>query len=331
MHGLDAISDRMPDSTAVSTLDDRAFYTRARCRQILLGMGFSEAMHYSFLSAQELDAFDTRGASARAVLPNPVSADYGVLRDSLLPQLAGSLGRNAAWQASGVSLFEQGRVFFKALDGTPAEEERVALGMMGGQTGRGARSKEDAILALKGVVEQLAASLRAGALAFERTDCPAFEDGWAVAVTLDGQHIGCMGLLSDKLRHQWRVAEPMPLAELKLAPLLAKYNTGAVTVDQTAMSKYPAVRRDVALVAGADVTHRDVVETVRKAGPKELTGVELFDIFHSNEIGRGKRSMAYALAFRSPDRTLTDQEVNAAFAKIVQALKDGLGVEVREG
>jgi phenylalanyl-tRNA synthetase beta chain len=84
-------------------------------------------------------------------------------------------------------------------------------------------------------------------------------------------------------------------------------------------------------MAAAEVTHRDVVETVRRAGPGELTEVRLFDIFQSKEIGNGKRSMAFTLEFRSPDRTLTDQEVNAAFSKIVQALKSGLGVEVREG
>jgi len=95
--------------------------------------------------------------------------------------------------------------------------------------------------------------------------------------------------------------------------------------------QFPATRRDVAFVADAGVAHRDVVEAIKKAGPAELTGVELFDIFQSKEIGKGKRSLAYALTFRSPERTLTDAEVNAAFARIVQALKDGLRVEVREG
>jgi phenylalanyl-tRNA synthetase beta chain len=121
---------------------------------------------------------------------------------------------------------------------------------------------------------------------------------------------------------------PMPLAELKLAPLLAG---AGVTTSIKPVPQYPAVRRDIAFVADAAVTHRDVVETVRQAAPSELTKVRLFDIFESKEIGKGKRSMAFTLEFRSPDRTLTDPEVNAAFTKIVQALKSELGVEVREG
>lgn len=333
IHGLGAIPDKMPDSTAVSTLDDRPFYARARCRQLLLGMGFSEAMHYSFLSAQELDAFDTRNAVRRAVLPNPVSADYGVLRDSLLPQLAGSLGRNASRQVERAGLFEMGRVFFVDAAGQPCEEERVSLGLMGpfGRSAvdrRRAVSNEEALLWLKGAVETLAASLHAGSVDFVRCEHPAMESGWAVAVTLKGEPVGCMGLVSAALRHQWRMTSPMPLAELRLAPLLAGVAEVAVVKP---VPQYPAVRRDIAFVADASVTHRDVVAAVCKAGPAELTAVELFDIFQSNEMGKGRRSLAYTLAFRSPDRTLTDQEVNVAFAKIVQALKDDLNVEVREG
>ncbi|MEI7902795.1 MAG: phenylalanine--tRNA ligase subunit beta [bacterium] len=333
LHGLDAIPDVMPDLTAVSTLDDRPFYVRARCRQLVLGMGFSEAMHYSFLSAHELDVFDPRGADARAVLPNPVSADYGVLRDSLLPQLAGSLGRNASRQVESAGLFEIGRVFFVDADGQPGEEERISLGLTGpfGRSAidrRRAVSNEEALLWLKGAVETLVASLHAGTVEFARCEHPAMEAGWAVEMFLNGKRIGCMGLVSAALRHQWRMTSPMPLAELRLAPLLT--GVAAVTAVKP-VPQYPAVRRDIAFVADASVTHCNVLVAIRKAAPFELTGIELFDIFQSKEIGMGKRSMGYTLAFRALDRTLTDQEVNVAFAKIVLALKNDLNVEVREG
>ncbi len=333
MHGLDAIPDQMPDSTAVSALDDRPFYARARCRQLLLGLGFSEAMHYSFLSAQELNAFDRRDEAKRAVLPNPVSADYGVLRDSLLPQLVGSLGRNASRQVESAGLFEMGRVFFLGPDGKPAEEERVSLGMMGpfGRSPvdrRRAVSSEEALLWLKGAVEALAAALHVSAPAFKLCEHPAMEPGWAVEITLNGEAAGCMGLVSQALRHQWRMTSPMPVAELRLAPLLAGAAKGGAVKP---VPQYPAVRRDIAFVADASVTHRQAVDAMRKDAPPELTGIELFDIFQSKEIGKGKRSLGYALEFRSPERTLTDQEVNEAFAKIIRALKRELNVDVREG
>lgn len=333
MHGLDAIPDRMPDATAISTLGDQGFYAHAKCRQLLLGMGFSEAMHYSFLSAQELDAFDKRGATRRAVLPNPVSADYGVLRDSLLPQLAGSLGRNASRQVERAALFEMGRVFFVDESAQPGEEERLAFGMMG-PFGRPALDRrrpvtnEEALLWVKGAVESLVSALHAGDVTFAAGEHPSMEKGWAADILLNGERIGVMGILSSTLRHQWRMTAPMPLAEMRLSPLLS----GGASLRVIAPApQYPAVRRDIAFVCDAQVNHNRVVEVIRKTGAKELTGIELFDMFQSKEIGKGKRSLGYALEFRSPDRTLTDNEVGDAFGKIVQALKQELGVEVREG
>jgi phenylalanyl-tRNA synthetase beta chain len=334
MHGLDSIPDRMPRSTAISTLGDRPFYLRANCRQALLGMGFSEAMHYSFLSAQELDMFDTRNAKQRAVLPNPVSADYGVLRDSLLPQLVASLGRNASRQVEKAGLFEMGRVFFLDEAGQPAEEERVSLGLMGpfGRSAVDSRrvvANEEALLWLKGALENLAAVMHAGKLEFAPVAHPGMDAGTGLEISLNKKVIGVMGAVSATLRHQWRMTTAMVVAELKLAPLLAGAPTGGAIKP---IPQFPAVRRDIAFVATSTLSQADVLTTIRKAAPAELTDIALFDIFQSKEMAKeGKRSLAYSLEFRSPEKTLTDEVVNAAFVKIINALKNELKVEVREG
>jgi phenylalanyl-tRNA synthetase beta chain len=333
MHGLAAIPDQAPQSVAVAGADDRGVRAVSLCRQTLLGLGFTEAMHYSFLSLSELDHFDRRAAARRLVLPNPVSADYAVLRDSLLPQLAGSLGRNFARQAESVALFEIGRVFGRDAQGKPCEEERVSLGLCG-PAGRGALDRrrpvanEEAALWLKGAVEALAAKLRAGAIALRPAEHPAMEPGWSTEVLLDGHPVGCLGLLHAALRHPYRMTSPMALAEVRLHPLLE--GVGRVSPAQN-VPPYPAVRRDLAFVAPRAVRHGDVVAAIRAAGGTDLTGVDLFDIFESREIGREKRSMAYALEFRSPSRTLTDDEVNQSLQKIIQALKQSLALEIREG
>lgn len=334
MHGLDSIPDRMPHSTAVSTLNDRPFYLRANCRTALLGMGFSEGMHYSFLSAQELDMFDKRNAKQRAVIPYPVSADYGVLRDSLLPQLVASLGRNASRQVEKAGLFEMGRVFFLGADGQPQEEERVSIGLMGpfGRSAidsRRAVANEEALLWLKGAVENLVAIMHAGTLDFTPVAHPGMDAGFALEISLNKSVVGLMGAVSVGLRHQWRMTTAMVVAELKLAPLLAGVAAGGAVKP---VPQFPAVHRDIAFLADATLAHADVIKTVKKAGPAELTDVALFDIFQSKEMSKqNKRSLAYSLEFRSPDKTLTDEVVNAAFVKIISALKSELKVEVREG
>jgi phenylalanyl-tRNA synthetase beta chain len=333
VHGLAAIPDMPPQTVAVPDADDAFVRARSLCRQTLLGFGFNEAMHYSFLAASELDAFDRRQAAWRVVLPNPVSADYAVLRDSLLPQLTAALGRNASRQVDAPALFETGRVFFRDGRATPCEEARLAIGFCGplGRPPldrRRAVTNEESALWLKGVVESLAAALHAGEIALRPSEHPAMEPGWATDVVLDGTVVGQLGLISAALRHQWRLTTPMAVAELRLEPLLARVGGLAPL---RAVPAFPAVRRDVAFVAPRAVRHEDVLATVRRAAPAELTRVELFDIFRGKESGQERRSMAYALEFQSLGRTLTDDEVNDAFAKIIAALQRELQVEVRAG
>jgi phenylalanyl-tRNA synthetase beta chain len=333
VHGLAAIPDVPPQTVAVPDADDAFVRARELCRRTLQGFGFTEAMHYSFLAASELDGFDRRQAAWRVVLPNPVSADYAVLRDSLLPQLTATLGRNASRQVDVPALFEMGRVFYRDGRATPCEEGRLAVGFCG-PLGRAPLERrrpvtnEEAALWLKGVVESLATTLHAGEITLRPSEHPAMEPGWATEILLNGAAVGQLGLVSAALRHHWRLTTPMAVAELRLEPLLAGMGRLAPL---RAVPAFPAVRRDVAFVAPRTIRHADVLATVRAAAPAELTRVELFDIFQGKEIGAERRSMAYALEFQSPSRTLTDEEVNDAFSRIIAALQRELHVEVRAG
>ena len=331
LYGLDNIPDTMPSAPSVSNLSDAPFQAKRRIRELCLALGFTEAMHYSFLSQKELDDFDKRKAADRLVIPDPVSAEYGVMRDSLLPQMMGSLGRNASHQLETAMLFELGKVFSCA-GGTPSEAERLSLGFVG-PVGREALrtrvsvTEEDAVLWMKGCVEELVAKLHAGHLEFVAEDHPAFAKGASLTVKLNGKPIGCLGALSAKLRHPYRLTTQMALCELELKMLQKKVNeVGKVS----AVPQFPLVRRDIALVAAADVSNDAIVKVIRKNGGKELTKVAIFDIFKSKELKDGRRSLAYALEFRSAEKTLTDEEVGRAFQRIVEALKATAGIEVRE-
>ena len=332
MNGLDAIPTQLPTLAAVSQLPETSFRAKKAVRHALLSLSFTEAMHYSFLSKTELDAFDPE-VKNRLVIPNPVSADYGVLRDSLLPQLMGSLGRNAARQTESCALFEIGRVFsVNAKTGKPEEGERVSLGLMG-PFGRDALSRrapvsdEEAILWLKGAIEALCAKLHAPRFGFFPVAHPAFAKGYAVEICVGKKRVGLMGAASAAVRHRYRLNTPMVVAELDMDQL----TKGLDALPRLKpVPQFPASRKDIAFIAPDDLAHETVVKTIRKAAPAELTDIALFDIFTSKAIGAGKRSMGYTLEFRSAERTLRDAEVNAAFAKIVEALKRDLGVEVRE-
>ena len=317
LYGLDNIPDTMPSAPSVSPLSDAPFRAHCRIREVCLALGFSEAMHYSFLSEKELRDFSGENPE-RLAIPDPVSAEYGFMRDSLLPQLYQTLGRNAAHETSAM-LFEMGKEFAAG----PSEKEMLSLGIVG-PVGREplrrrvAVTTEEAVLWMKGAVERLIAKLHAGHLEFAAAEHPAFEA--ALAVRLNGKQIGVLGAVSAKLRHPFRLTTQMALCELELKMLLKKTNeTGRVS----AVPQFPSVRRDIAITVGEGVTNEDIVKVIRKNGGKELVKAEIFDIF--------KNSRAYALEFRSAEKTLTDDEVGRTFGRIVEALKATAGIEVREG
>ncbi len=332
-HGLAAIPDTDPIALP-SKLDDSPFRAAATCRNTLAALGFTEAMHYSFLSKQELDLFDT-AAGSRLVLPNPVSADYAIMRDSLLAQLIPATGRNAAQLPDApVALFELGRVFHNT-NGKPSEKTRLALAMTG-PVGRKpldtrrAVSNDEALLGIKGALDALSARLRAGKLTLAPLATPpvALEPGLTFSLLLNAQPVGILGLVTQKIRHQWRLSAPIAVAEIDAVPLLA--NVAKPLPHVQPIPRFPSIRRDLALVAPLDLCHEKIAETIRKSAGSFLTQLHLFDIFISKEMGSGKRSLGYALEFRSSEKTLTDSEVNAAFSTIIQTLKNELPVELRD-
>ena len=331
MYGLDNIPDTMPCAPSVSSLDESGFRGEAKLREICTALGFSEAMHYSFLSKKELDDFDKCGADKRLVIPDPVSAEYSVMRDSLLPQLVATLGRNASHEPNGAMLYELGKVY-NCDGGKPSETKKLSLGFVGpvGREKLRTRvsvSEEEAVLWLKGAVEELVKRLHTGRVEFVPEDYAPFAPGAGLTIKINGRPAGRMGALSSKARHPYRLTTQMALAEIDAKALLRDpFQTGKVS----AVSAFPAVRRDIALVAAKDVTNETIVKVIRKTGGKELCNVEIFDIFKPKDIKDGARSLAYALEFRSNERTLTDGEVGGTFQRIVDALKATAGIEVRE-
>ena len=331
MVGLDQVPATVPQAHAAPEPDDRSARAMRACRATLIGLGLTEAMSYSFLSAPLLDMFGLDTPDQRVALPNPVSTDYAVMRSSLVPQLGESLARNLARQVHDVGLFEMGRVFLRNEKKAFVEQERVAIGLMG-KMGRVALDRrrpveaEEMFLWMKGILEALAAARRRP-ISFEPAESACLEPGWAVAVSADGVPCGMMGLLCSRIRTDWRMAEPVAVAEVGLAALCRN----ALDVPAARpVPAYPAVDRDLAVIVDESVTHARILQVIRAAAPKELTDVELFDIFRAEGIGLGRKSLAYSLVYRSLERTLTDEDANGFHDRIRNSLKQELNAEIRE-
>ena len=333
LHGLDGVPAGKPAGGLGAQADDSAYRAREALRSNLAALGLNEILSYSFVSEAALNLFSPDAAARRVVLPNPVSADYAALRDSLIPQLVEALGRNQARQTTAAAFFELGRVFLKEADGRIREEERVALGLLGKAgrlplDGRRPVGAEEMFLWAKGLVEALCAAQGLGAVELRAEDVSYAEAGWSAAVWADGRRCGVLALAREALRREWRIPEPLALAELETEALIGRY--GAARAAQPTPA-YPGIVRDIALIVDEGVRHEEIVAWIRKVAPPELTSVELFDIFRGRGIGAGKKSLAYSLVYRSSERTLTDEEANRFHEQVGEALKRELHAQIRDG
>ena len=275
------------------------------------------------------------------MLANPLSSDMDVLRPSLLPGLIHSLRHNVSRKNYDVALFEVGRVFTRDSEnlkhavpeaGVPKEERRVAIALTGQRSPNfwsgGERDAKFDVSDLKGFVEDLLEQFGVRGVTFARRTERTAMFLESATIALGGKlALGEMGQLSPVLAKKYDLRDAVFLAELSLDQLLARRNPAK---SFKPLPQFPAIRRDVAMLVSEATTHEAVLQTVKKTKPASLEMVELFDVFRGKNVPEGQKSLAYAFTYRSPEKTLTDAEVNAAHMKIVEALKQSLGATVRE-
>jgi len=326
LHGVDKIPSTPPRGAIGVNAYDATHDVLAEARRILSGLGLSEAQGQTLVSKAE-----SRGSSAElTALANPLSSDMDVLRPSLLPGLIHSLRHNVSHKNYDVALFEIGRVFAQT-NGQNREGRRVAIALTGQRalpfwSGPDREAKFDAF-DLKGLIEEFFDQFGLRGMSFtRRTDSTAlFLE--SATISLGKNQIGEFGQLLPALAKKYDLRDAALLAELNLDLLLARRNPAK---SFKPLPQFPTIRRDVAMIVPEATTHDAVLQVVRQTKPANLEAVELFDVFRGKHVPEGQKSLAYAFTYRSPEKTLTDAEVNAAHEKIVETFKQQLKATVRE-
>lgn len=332
LHGLDKIPARPPAARIVPGADDAPVRATERVRDALVGLGLMEIMNYSLTSESLLDRFGIGDPAQRVRLPNPLSAEQSVLRPSLIPQLVETLGRNRSHQLAEAAVVEFGRTYDQPAAGAVRETFRVAIGLMGG-VGRGPLAKRAAPEAreafgwMKGILEALMASVRAGAPELRPEPVGAFEPGQSFSIMLDGRGIGRCGVIRRALAAEWRIYDPIVVSEVDLDPIAGCAHVIPTPVPPPSV---PCSVRDLAFVVSRSMRHEDVLAVIRAAAPPELERVDLFDVYEGRGIGEDRKSMAYSLTYRAAGRTLEDEEVQARHQSIARAVVEGLNAELRD-
>jgi len=267
---------------------------RRRLENLLAGLGLTETYTPS-LRPDDPDPKAWR-------LPEPISAELALLRTRLLPSLVEAAARNVELGAEAVALFEVARVYLPAGE-LPGEETHVAAIVDGGWS------------RAKGIVDTLYAALKAEPR-FERIADDLLHPGKAAATAA-----GVVGELHPvALDGVWGVFE------LDLARLLAEAPGDVRYAD---VVSFPPVRQDLAFAVPEEVTAAELVDAAREAAGPELTGMRPFDLYRGDQVGEGRKSIAFAVSFQSPERTLTDEDAARLRERIVAALAKRFGAELR--
>ncbi len=294
----------------------------------LLGAGFSEAITLPLVAALDLER---AGAPVDRVVEaaNPLRAEESVLRTRILPGLLRAAVRNRVHGIGDVALFETGHVFLAPADGAllPDEPLHVALVLAGTRHRRPVEDDRavdpyDATDGLRAVFD----ALELADARFEGAAHDGFHPTRAATVVVDGAPVGVVGEVSDRVLEALELAAPVVAAEVDLDALL-----GASRRDRSFRmpSPYPPSSIDLAFVVGERVEADAVAATLRSAAGDLLEDLRLFDVFRSDALGAGRRSLAFALRFRAPDRTLTDAEVADVRARAITAVTAAHGAELR--
>lgn len=293
--------------------------------------GLNETMTYSFVDPSDLER-------ARMVLPgcerfvelvNPMSAEQAVMRWSLLPGLLRSVSYNQRRGVSDVHLYEIGTVF-SALDG--ARQPREHLSLAGVLTGSWSRPEWHGDLHQldffdgKGALETLAEDLGLDSWTVRAAEIPWLQDGRAAEVVLRGSVVGWIGEIEPLVADAFEAEVPVVAFEIDADALIAASRSARTYVE---VPRYPAVTFDVALVVPESVTAERVEHAIRKAGGQLLDSVRLFDIYRGAGVPVGSKSLAWALSYRAPDRTLTDEEVRPVHEKLLRKVCGSVGAEQR--
>lgn len=293
---------------------------------VLVARGYQEAITYTFVEPKMQQLLDPQREPI--TLANPISADMSVMRTTLWAGLLPVLQRNLNRQQGRVRLFEYGMRFLP-LQGGAMQQDNVLAGIVFGgvlpEQWAATEQKLD-FFDVKGDVEALLAlSGRLNAFSFSAESHPALHPGQSARLLLDGNPVGWLGAAHPSLESQLGLSGQTFLFEIEATALLS-----GTVAKFSEISKYPAIRRDIALVLDRGIPASVVVATANRAAPDTLQNLKLFDLYQGEHIDSGRKSIALGLTLQAQSRTLTDDEVDSAIEQIVTTLANELGAALRE-
>jgi phenylalanyl-tRNA synthetase beta chain len=307
-----------------------------RTRDLLVALGLQEMVTYSLTSPEKERRVLPPGVPADArpyvTLANPIAVDRSVMRHSLLNSVLEIVAANVrADIRDRVAMFEIGPVYLaQPDDDLPAEPRRLAIALTGlrsPEAWQGSDRSPMDFFDLKGVLTALWEGLHLMGVTYTPDTHPTFMPGRTARLLVGEQTVGWLGELHPLVRDNYDLpAQAVLAAEIDLEGVLAQVSARHLTQP---VPSFPPVKEDIAVIVDEKVSAAQVQAAIEASGGNLLTSITLFDLFRGEQIGAGKKSLAYRLTYQAPDRTLTDGEAAKVRARIVKKLHDELEAVLR--
>ncbi|MEK5305087.1 MULTISPECIES: phenylalanine--tRNA ligase subunit beta [Bacillus] len=321
LYGYDNIPSTLPATAGTVGGLTQYQVKRRKVRRFLEGAGLSQAITYSLTNQHKSTAFALNPAY-QTRLSLPMSEERSVLRQSLLPNLLDSVAYNLARQADSFAFYETGSVFLAETEGAkPVEKEHVAgalTGLWHKNLWQGEKKAVDFYVA-KGIAEGLFEKLGVSEeITYVQAEREGLHPGRTADVHLNGKVIGFVAALHPVVEKELDLKETY-VFEFDLTDVMTSETED---MKYTAIPRFPAVTRDIALVVDQHISSGQLEQVIYEAGGQLLTDLSVFDVYEGEHMEEGKKSVAFSLQYLNPEQTLTEEEVTAVHTNVLKALED---------
>jgi len=323
IYGYNNIPSTLLSGEATQGRRTRKQMLESKVKDCLVGQGLSEVITYSFTGPKVFDDLNLpadSGLRNAVTITNPLGEENSIMRTTTLPSMLEVMSRNYNHRIESVALFELGAVYIpKSLpvQELPEEKKVITVGMYGNTD----------FYDLKGIVEELISLVGIKEYTIERViDHPSFHPGRTARICIDDIELCIFGEIHPEVLENFEIGTRAYVAMMDFNTLYEKANW---KVQYKQLPKYPAVTRDIAMLVKDEVMVKDIESIIKKYSGKLLEELKLFDVYKGKQVPEGMKSVAYSIVFRAVDRTLTDEDINSVFNKIVNALQINLGAQLR--
>jgi phenylalanyl-tRNA synthetase beta chain len=329
LFGYNNIETTFPLIPADARHPDKKIESRNRAKAMMTGLGFSEAINYSFIGKESCDHLELPADDPRRKLVyilNPISDDQAVMRTSLIPGLLQTMKYNVSQQNKNLKIFEIGHVFFHPgkKDRQPDEVEMLAGLWTGNRIDSTWVSKEIAcdFYDVKGIVEELLRNIgivNAGFTRMPMASCFYTKPGYTARILTENEPIGLVGEVHPKVVRNYDLKQMAFIFELNFDRLIQSIPD---TKSARPIPKFPATSRDITLIIDNDIETYKIIQSVEMFQEELVENLHLFDVFEGDPIPKGKKSVSFRITYRSSTETLEDHRVNDIHKNITDRLME---------